>query len=223
MNFFYSNRQTVMSSALGFIGVVPLVELSRFCARIGDFASVVVVLCNRDARSFIGSFIDSEYIDQYDMPGLNTIVRERRGMETAVEAAGAAIAGVTGLLIGDLSQQNTQVAVYHEVRAQGVYFVIGMTNYDWSRYFDANRRFSEARISRLFKEVLVTLAFNYEALANDANNTKVLSYVCVFDVVAEEEWDKFLAVSKNRTRHNQCRLVYELIRRTVAFGFLKVV
>ena len=223
MNFFYSNRQTVMSSALGFIGVVPLVELSRFCARIGDFARVVVVLCNRDTRSFIGSFIDSRSMKEYGMSGLNSIVRNRKGAETAVEAAGAGIAGITGLLLEDLDQQDTQIAVYHEVRTRGVYFVIGMTNFDWSRHFNANRRFSDERASRLFAEVIATLAFNYEELALDSNNTKVLRYVCVFDFPIDEEWDKFLAVSKNRTRHNQCRLVYELIRRTVAFGFLKVV
>uniref|UniRef100_A0A6C0BDB9 Uncharacterized protein n=1 Tax=viral metagenome TaxID=1070528 RepID=A0A6C0BDB9_9ZZZZ len=227
------------TSAFGYLGVVSLVELSQFCAaHIGNFSRVVVVLCNKSSRSFVGSFIDSRLMlvsGEYGVGGLNAIVRRRKGLETAMDAASAGIAGVTGLLWSDLCGVKTQVAVYNDVRAQGVYFVVGITDADWVRHFlvgvkDADwsrfhlsERLSNDRACRMFQEVVATLAFNYEALARGLGNSEAIRRITPAEIVLDAEWEKYLTVSQDFTEIRQSRLVYELIRLTVDYGFLKVV
>jgi len=181
---------------------------------------VLVLLCNRTARSYIGSFVDPTIKGEYTSSGLNTIVRRRALGERIEVTVDAAISATTGLTLRDFHPR-TQVAVYCEDLYKGAYFVIGMEDADWARHFSLTR-IDNARWSRIAPETFLYLSFNYEKIGKNEANSSVIRVEDVREVGTGVAHAEFALALRGNTRIHQDRLVYELIRRTVAFGFLKV-
>ena len=215
-----------MSSILNgcFINTVQLEGLIDFCNKhnlTSRCSHVLVLLCNRTAKSYIGSFVDPEFRGEYADSGLNTIVRRKTVKENIIVTVDAAISATTGLTLGDFDPR-TLVSVYCEDIVQGAYFVIGVCDADWNRHFNQTR-LEDARWSRIARETFLYLSFNYEKLRDkEVVNSKVIRVEDVREVGTGAAHAAFALALRGKTRIHQNRLVYELIRRTVAFGFLRV-
>jgi len=181
---------------------------------------VLVLLCNRTTRSYIGSFVDPMFRGEYVNSGLNTIVRRRALGEKIEVTVDAAISAVTGLTLGDFNPR-TPVTVYCEERVGGAYFVIGVDDADWTRHFSLTR-IDNARWSRIAPETFRYLSFNYEKIGKREANSTVIRVEDTREVAIDAAYAEFALALRGNTRIHQDRLVYELIRRTVAFGFLRV-